>query len=216
MWLSLRKIATLGGVGIAGLALIGAGATATFTQDTDSIQTVTGGTMNVVLSANGASGNNTATISLPAVGPVSSSFVGGPNEVTITNAGNIPINEIGLQVSDTNNNATLQSETWVCFYSDGSLFFNEPLTTVETYGLGTVAGTVAAGATDTYTLVLYAGSQNAGCGATYTGFSGGQYGNAETFSGSTPGFGLNPAAASLTNPAQGGTLNVDLKITYQG
>jgi hypothetical protein len=210
-----RKFATLGVVGLAALALIGAGASATFTQDTHSIQTVTGGTMNVVLSADNAGGNGTANITLPAVGPVSSSFVGGPNLVTITNAGNIPIKEIGLQLSDTNNNPTLQSEVWVCFYSDNQILVNEPLALVETYGLATVQGDVAVGATDTYTLVLYAGSANAGCGAAFTGFSGGQYGTYESYSGA-PALGTNPTSLSLTDPAQGGTLNVNLKVTYQG
>jgi hypothetical protein len=214
-----RKLATLGVASVVGISLIGAGVGATFTQDTTSSQAINVGTMNVVLSADGASGNNTANISLPAVGPVGSTFVSPSNVVTITNAGNIPINAIGLQLTDSNNNATLQSEVWVCFYSDGQILVNEPLTTVETYGLATVAGPIAAnGGTDTYNLRLYAGqTADAGCGATFTGFSGGTYNTyvGYTFPGA-PALGANPAAPSLTNPAQGGQVIVNLKLTYVG
>src|ERR1035437_9159654 len=145
-----RKLAALGVASVVGISLIGAGVGATFTQDTTSSQAIPVGTMNVVLSANGASGNNTASISLPAVGPTNSTFVAGPNVVTITKAGNIPINATGLQLTDNNNNATLQSEVWVCFYSDNQILVNEPLATVESYGLATVGGPIAVGGTDTY------------------------------------------------------------------
>ena len=211
--MKLRTISVVGGLGVAGLALIGAGASATFTQNTTSSQQITAGTMNVVLSAPGASGNNTANIALADVGPVGSTFSTPATVVTITNTGNIPVSEIALQLGDTTNNGTLKSEAWVCFYSDNELLVNEPLTTVEGYGAATVAGSIAPGATDTYTMVVYAGSIDNGCGATFTGFSGGAYTTFEPYTGA-PALGPNPGAADLTNAAQGGVLTPTLTLTY--
>lgn len=214
--MKLRTIAVVGGLGVAGLALIGAGATATFTQNTTSSQKITAGSMNVTLSAPGASGNNTSSIALADVGPVNSTFTTPPTVVTITNNGNLPVTEIALQVGDTNNNGTLQGEAWACFYSDGQLLVNEPLTTVEGYGAATVGGAIAPGATDTYTFIVYAGSIDNGCGATFTGFSGGAYTGNEPYTGAAPTLGANASATDLTNPAQGGVLTPTLTVTYQG
>jgi ABC-type antimicrobial peptide transport system permease subunit len=215
--MKLRTIVVVGGLGVAAIALIGAGAAATFTQNTTSAQKITAGTMNVVLSAPGAQGNNTPNINLADVGPVPSTFSTGPTVITITNNGNIPVNEIALQMGDSNTNSTLQSEAWACFYSDGEILVNEPLTTVEGYGAATVAGLVAAsGGTDTYTLVIYAGSVDTGCGTPFTGFSGGAYTTFRGYTGSAPAFGANPSSPSLTNPAQGGTLTPSTTLTYVG
>ena len=212
--MKLRTIAVVGGLGLAGLALVGAGASATFTQNTSSSQKITAGTMNVTLAAPDASGNNTQNITLKDVGPVGSTFET-DTLVTITNNGNIPVSEINLQLGDTNNNGTLQSEAWVCFYSDNELLVNEPLTTVEGYGSAAVGGSIAVGGTDTYTLVVYAGSADNGCGGAFTGFTGGSYTTNETPA-SPPAFGTNPSSPALTNPAQGGVLTPTLTVTYAG
>jgi len=60
-----------------------------------------------------------------------------------------------------------------CLYSNGSIFVNEPLTTVKGYGQVAIGNpTLAPGATDSYTVVYYAGSrQNTGCGRAFTGYS---------------------------------------------
>lgn len=216
--MKLKMIAAVGGVSLAGIALIGAGASATFTQDTTSSQSITAGTMNVDLSAQGATGNGTPNITLPAAGPESSTF-SESKLITITNNGNIPVNEISLKLGDTNNNATLQSETWACFYSDGEVLFNEPLTTVEGYGSGVVMGPVAPnGGTDSYTLVVYAGQIDNGCGAAFSGFDSGShaYTSWEAYSGAAPALGSNPSAASLTNPAEGGVITPTVTVSYAG
>lgn len=212
--LKLRNIAMMGAMGTAGLGLIGAGAHAVFTQNTASSQTITAGTMSVNLSG-GATGNGTPNMTLAPLGPVGSSFVSTPTLITITNSGNIPVSEVALKVSDTNNNATLQSETNVCFYSDGELLVNEPLTTVEGYGSAVVGGSIAAGATDTYTAVFYAGATDANCGAYFTGFSGGSYTTNELYTGA-PAFGANATAATLTNPAEGGVITPSVTLSYTG
>lgn len=215
--MKLRTIAILGALGVAAIALIGAGAAATFTSNTTSQQQITAGTMNVVLSATGAkAGNNTPNLTLADVGPVGSTFSTTPTLVTITNKGNIPVTEVTLKLTDTNNNSTLRSEVWACFYSDAEVLFNEPLTTVEGYGAAQVAGNIAPGATDTYTVIFYAGQVDNGCGAAFTGFSSGAYTTYESYSGSAPVLGSNSGAASLTNPAEGGVITPMLTLGYQG
>jgi predicted ribosomally synthesized peptide with SipW-like signal peptide len=208
--MKLRTIAVVGGLGVAGLALIGAGAAATFTQNTTSSQKITAGTMNVTLSAPGAQGNDTPSITLPDVGPVGSTFTTGPTVVTITNNGSLAVSEVAIQLSDTTNNGTLKTEAWVCVESGGGVFANEPLTTVEGYGAGVIGGSIAPGATDSYIVIVYAGSQDTGCGTTFTGFAGGSYTSTTPYPNASP----NPDSASLTNAAQGGTLTPTFTVTY--
>ena len=164
-WFTLKNLALTGALSVAGLGLVGVGAHAVFTQNTTSQQTITAGTMNVTVSSPGASGNGTPSITLPAVGPVGSSFMTS-YDVTITNNSNIPVNEISYTLSDNNNNGTFQSETWACIYSDGYLYANEPLTTIEGYGQSAqLVPNINPGGTDSYTLVIYAGTtENTGCG----------------------------------------------------
>ena len=58
--MKLRTMAVLGGLGVAAIALIGAGASATFTTKTTSTQRITAGTLSLVLTAkNVASGYDT-------------------------------------------------------------------------------------------------------------------------------------------------------------
>ncbi len=215
---SIKNLALTGALSVAGLGLIGVGAHAVFTQNTTSGQTIVAGTMNVTLTGTGSTGNGTATINLPSPGPVGSSFVS-VDPVTITNNGNIPVTEVALSMSDSNNNGTLQDEAFACFYSDSELLANEPLTTIEGYGPGVVAGSILPGDTDSYTVVIYAGTVDNGCGNDFTGFSGGTYVTDEGYSGS-PAFGDNTtdslATAGLTNGAEGGTIIPTLTLTYNG
>jgi hypothetical protein len=217
--MKFKSIAMTGMMSLAGLGLVGAGAHAVFTNTTSSVQPITAGSLNVTLSTTtaGAGGNGTATLTFPTFGPTGSSFVV-VDPVTITNNSNIPVNEIGLQLTDPNKvangaSAALDTETWACFYSDGQLLYNEAMPTVEGYLNATVAGPILAGATDTYTIVFYAGDNGANdplCGAAFTGFSGGSY---TTFE-------VPPQAASTVaslNPdAEGGMIDPTLTVTYTG
>jgi predicted ribosomally synthesized peptide with SipW-like signal peptide len=219
--MKLKTVAMTGMMSLAGLGLVGAGAHAAFTSTTSSVQPITAGSLNVTLSTTvvGASGNNTATLTFPNPGPVGSTFVA-VDPVTITNNSNIPVTEIGLQLTDPDNvsnaqSAALDTETWACFYSDGELLVNEPLPTVEGSANAVVGGSISAGGTDSYTVVFYAGATDNGCGATFTGFSGGSYTTNEPYVGS-PAFGTNSAAASLDNSAQGGVIDPTLTLTYTG
>ncbi len=212
-----RTLATVGVMSVAGLGLIGVGAHAVFTQNTTSQQAITAGVMNVTLSSSGVgdTGQNTPTLTIAPLTGVGSTFMTAADEITITNNSPFPVTEVALQLSDVNNNATLQGETWACFYSDSELLVNEPLTTVEGYGAAVVGGGIAAGGTDTYTAIFYAGAIDTGCGPAFTGFSGSAYTSYEGYAG-TPAFGGNPGAASLTNGAEGGTVVPMVTLTYNG
>ncbi len=182
---------------------------------------VTSQMLSVVLSANGATGNGTPNITLGSLGPTGSSFKTAPTLITIANNGTMTATGVALQLSDHDNNATFQHETWVCFYSNGGIFFNEPLTTVEGYGQAAIANiTLAPGATDTYTAVYYAGStEDTGCGAAFTSYHaqlGGGYSGIFSTTLPYPNGTVNPAAASLTNPAEGGSLAPKVTVTYLG
>jgi hypothetical protein len=188
--------------------------------------------LSVVLSAPGATGNGTSNLTLSSLGPTGSSFMTAPTLITITNNGNMTATGVALQLTDHNNtihnNTTLKSEMWVCLHSNGGIFFNsggiafnELLTTVEGYGQVAIGNlTLVPGATSSYIIVYYAGtSENAGCGNAFTGYhalaSGGYFGrysSTEPYPTGTS----NPAALSLTNPAEGESVTPTVTVSYLG
>src|ERR1035438_941934 len=202
--MKLRTMAVLGGLGVASIALIGVGAAATFTTSTTSSQSITAGTLSVVLYAAGATGNGTSSIALASVGTVGSTFATTPVEVQVYNNGDITASEISLKVTDWNNNSTLQSGVWACMVSGWAsstpwVMFNEPLSTIESYGSAALAGQgipvsatgadIAPGDSDYYTLQFYAGPTAATqCGSTVD-----WWGPAPNYPAGT----TNPAAAAL-------------------
>jgi hypothetical protein len=216
-------MAVLGGLGVASIALIGVGAAATFTTSTTSSQSITAGTLSVVLYADGATGNGTSSIALASVGTVGSTFATTPVEVQVYNNGDITASEISLKVTDWNNNSTLQSGVWACMVSGWAsstpwVMFNEPLSTIESYGSVALAGQgipvsaagadIAPGDSDYYTLQFYAGPTAATqCGSTVD-----WWGPAPNYPAGT----TNPAAAALGSTAQGGTVIPALTLTYSG
>jgi hypothetical protein len=224
--MKLKAVALTGVMSLAGLGLVGAGAHAVFTTSTSSAQTITAGTLSLVLQATNpnpdasqVAGYNTNSITFAPQAPVASSFVTAPQLITIYNNGNVTATEISMKLTDPYNVANaaslaLDSQTWVCMYSDGELAFNEPMTTVEGYGSVVVgAQTIAPQATDSYTVVFYAGSADGGCGPTFTGISGNTYANFEGYSG-TPALGTNTAADSLTSTAEDGTITPTFTVSY--
>jgi predicted ribosomally synthesized peptide with SipW-like signal peptide len=226
--MKLKAVALTGVMSLAGLGLVGAGAHAVFTATTTSAQTITAGTLSLVLQATNPGGGDvdgygTNSITFAAEAPVSSSFVTAPQLITILNNGNVTATEISMKLTDPYDStnvasAALDSQTWVCMYSDGELAFNEPMTTVEGYGSVVIgAQTIAPKATDTYTVVFYAGSTDGGCGTTFTGISGNTYTTFEGYSGA-PAFGPNtdPLAIPLTSAAEGGTITPTFTVSYSG
>lgn len=221
----LRTVALAAMLSLAGFGLINDGAHSAFAGQTKSDQHTTSGTPSVVLSTSDprAKGNGTPNLTLGSVGPIGSSFSTIPEPITITNKGSISVTEFALRVTDQHTNATFDREVWTCFYSEGRLYFNETLTTVESYGWVAFSDlTIAPRGTETYTAVFYAGPhENTGCGGPYTGYRAPVFGDFPgvyltnlVYSGTAPSLGPNPGAASLTNPAEGGNVTPTVTITY--
>ena len=226
--MKLRTVAMTGVMSLAGLGLVGAGAHAAFTATTTSNQTISAGTLGVVLSSPGATGNGTATISLPSVANAGSTFISPAQLITITNNGSLTANEINLKVTDAPGNSAgsaLATEMYLCLYSDSNIVFNGLLSADEALGNMAVGGTVLPnGGTDTYIAVFYAGNEPTGCGNV----SGYQYGTLDA----APGTSLTPypvtaaqphagtpvgnsnLAPALNSDAEGGTDTVSVTVTY--
>ena len=194
--MKLRTIALTGVVGLAGLGLIGVGAHAVFTTTTASNQTITAGTAGpVYLTSPDVPGcedvsNDCTSLTLPSVGPVGSTFdTTPPIPVTITNEGTIPVEETGLQLTDSTNGTPgnyLQDEMNICISSDpgtgavgapyglldgAEIVANGPLTTglALSPSVTLIGPTLAAsGGTDEYQVDFYAGQNSAECGTTWS------------------------------------------------
>jgi hypothetical protein len=216
-----RKFAAIAAISAAGAVLAATGAYACISPAGGSSPQITTQTLSVVLSASGATGNGTPNITLGSLGLVGSSFMTPPTLITITNNGTMTASEVALKLSDQNNNATFQNETWVCLYKDGNVLVNEPLKTVEGYGVAAIGHlSLAPKATDSFTADYYAGpTENTGCGKTFSGFSPipingylGQYATTEPYPSGT----VNTAALSLTNPAEGGRITPTVTISFVG
>ena len=231
--MKLRTIAFIGAASLGGLGLIGVGAHAAFTTNTSSNQTITVGAPSVVLYAADAlygctsAGAGCTSITLPAVGPVGSTFDSTPDHVTVDNTGSIPVSESGMQLTDTTSGTSgnyLQDEMNVCIASDpgsgGSgaggetVVANGPLTTGLSLSpsVTLIGPTLAAsGGTDEYNVDFYAGENSATCGTTWS--DGGHTASAWSLAGYPS---VNPwvTPASLTTAAEGGSVTVTLTLTY--
>ena len=217
-----RKFLTAGAVGVAALALIGAGASATFTDGVNATQTINAGTMNVQIT-NGAGGTVTPdgkTLTLPAFGPTGSTFETIHRVITVTNNGTIDVKSVAFQMSEshvgTANNNALLAQTNVCIQStDASggpwTEGNGPLTTAVALHPTVVENPVhlAPGQSMTFSVDFYAGqdsmcnsvsSDGTNTRAAWDGYDGGPY--------HTP--------ASLTDAAQGGAITPTLTFSFKG
>ncbi len=223
MYLSRPRIA-LAGAALAGLALVGGGAAATFTTSTASSQRVTAGTLHMRVTAPGgtctssdASGCHALT--LPDVGPVGSTFDSTPVVVTMHNSGNIPAYFGAIQMSETHGADSasnyLRNEMNVCIKStDPSGTWvegNGPLMAATALNPTVKENPVelAPGETATYQVEFYAGEDSA-CGSTY---SDGSHTRAAWYNQVGHGY---QTPASLTNEAQGGTVTPTLTFSYTG
>ncbi|HUX71442.1 MAG TPA: hypothetical protein VMV41_13080 [Cellulomonadaceae bacterium] len=213
MSLSRHTMAFLG-IGFIGVASIGVGVGATFTDATHSVQTITAGTLDVTLSSPDAtSGNNTKTLTLADFGPTASTFKTPASIITITNNGTVKANEVWIGVGNAGPAAAADAAMWsqlsLCIYSPpslnggvGGVVFNGLVSTLQAMNSGKgqqVAGYVGPNGppTDAYTAEFYAGLNTTSCGnASY----GGTY--------ATP--------PSLTDAAQGGVVTPTVTIQYEG
>jgi predicted ribosomally synthesized peptide with SipW-like signal peptide len=213
--MKLNKIAMTGVMSLAGLGLVGAGAHAVFTQNTQSTQQITAGTMNVQLStpavgATLSNSNQTLTFALSTVG---STFTTGDELVNITNYSNIPVSEIVSTPSDTYNGASTAAtafagEVYMCEVSSGEVIYNGLLSAAGVQGIaGTLNAYPTSGDTDNYIVNFYAGAALQACGAV------------TAVGAAAPGAdAVNPAAGTLglDTTAQGGVINPTLTVSYSG
>lgn len=217
-----RKVLIVGALGVAAVALVGAGAGATFTDAVNATQTVTAGTMNVQITDGGGgtvSGDG-KTVTLPAFGPTGSTFETTHRIITVTNNGNITVTTAAFQMNEshvgTANNNALLAQTNVCIQStDASggpwTEGNGPLMTAVALHPTVVENPVhlVAGQSMTFSVDFYAGqdstchsvsSDGSHTAAAWDGYDGGPY--------HTP--------ASLTDASQGGVINPTLTFSFTG
>lgn len=216
-----RKFLTAGAIGVAAIALIGAGASATFTDSVDATRTITAGTMNVQITdgAGGTVYNNGKSVSMP-FGPVGSTFITPHKIITITNNGNITVKSFAFQMTEshvgTANNNALLAQTNVCIQStdlSGGPWTegNGPLTTAVAL-VPTVAQnpvTLIPGQSMTFSVDFYAG-MNSLCNPVHS--DGPNTAHAWDVS---VGHGYQ-MPASLTNAAQGGVVTPTLTFSFTG
>ena len=118
-----RKVITVGALGVAALALIGTGATATFLDQVNATQDITAGTpgLRITDGAGGAVSSDGKSVTLPALGPVNSTFESPHRVITLTNNGDIDLTAVAFQLTEshvgTANNNALASQINVCIQS---------------------------------------------------------------------------------------------------
>jgi hypothetical protein len=174
-WRWHRAAVVFGAIVVVTLALVASSAYGYFTTHGSGTGSFSLGTLGVVVSTphsnaiGGYTGPCTSasvgctSITLPTVGLVGSTFDSTPIPITITNTGNVPVTEMQVAVSDTNNNATMEQELGLCLYNSGASQLNGLLASLK----GTPAllpGTLAVGGTDTYSVDFYAGQGSSMCG----------------------------------------------------
>jgi len=218
-----RKVLIAGAIGVAALALIGAGAGATFTGSVNAAQTITAGTMNLQIT-NGGGGTvspDGKSVTLPAFGPTGSTFETTHRVLTVTNTGNVTVTTLAFQMTEshagTANNNALLAQTNVCIEStdlSGGPWTegNGPLATAIALNPTVVENpvTLVAGQSMTFSVDFYAGQNSSQCHpvssdgshtlAVWDGYQGHAY--------QTP--------ASLTDAAQGGVITPTLAFSFTG
>jgi hypothetical protein len=198
-WHWHRALVVFGAIVTVALALVASSAYGYFTTHGSGTGSATMGTLGVSLSTpysaalGGYQGPCTSTavgcssITLPTVGLVGSTFDSTPIPITITNTRDVPVTEMQVGVSDTNNNTTMEQELGLCLYNSGTAQLNGLLTSLEGTP-GHLPGTLAVGGTDTYSVDFYAGQSSSKCGG--------------------------PAIPSLTTSAEDGWVTTTITVTF--
>jgi hypothetical protein len=217
-----RKFLTVSALGVAAFALIGAGATATFHDSVNGSQTINAGAMNVQISdgAGGLISPDGKSVTLPATGPVGSTFETTHKVITIKNNGTVAVDTAKISMSETHNgniaaNNALLAQTNVCMqstdYSGGPWTEgNGPLTAAIALGVVENDVHLLPGDTMTFSVDFYAGQNSTQCSAVH---SGGFHTNAawDSYLG-----GAYTTPASLTDAAQGGVITATLTFSFTG
>lgn len=174
--LSLRRLAIAGALGVGGLSLVGVGADAVFTAQSTTSQQITSGTVSVAISSPSSAtcptaNSDCASLALPTVGPVTSSFTTDDETITVTDNGTLPLSELDLSFSLTNSASDLATGAYVCLGTTGtgsgfSQIYDGPLA-------GLVGGSyiqngsplMTPGSNYTFIVNIYAGSELTACGS---------------------------------------------------
>ena len=217
-----RKFLTVGALGVAALALIGAGGSATFRDALDANQKVTAGTMNVWISdgAGGTVSPDGKSVTLPDFGPTGSTFETEHRVITVTNYGNIPVKSLAFQMGGTRGTSqasyTLWNQVNVCIKSTDKSGTrtegNGPLTTAVALTPSVAQNPVDLdpGQSMTFSVDFYAGRNSKNCDARYS--DGTNTSNAW----SAHRGGSYNTPASLTNAAMGGVVTPKLTFSFTG
>lgn len=223
-----RPLVALVGVGVLGLAAIGVGAGATFTTDVQASQTITAGTLDVSVSAAGTdcptADSHCHALTLPAVGPVGSTFETAATQVVMTNTGDIPATFDAIQISEIHGTADasfyFRNQMNICIQgrdaSNGTgpnwVEGNGPLTTAIALHPTVPQNPVvlAPGQTAKFWMSFYAGKDSSRCG-TITSDGATTTSNWVAYQGHayvTP--------PSLTSAAMGGVVTPTLTYSFTG
>jgi hypothetical protein len=158
-----RKVLTVGALGVSAFALIGAGATATFTDGAQAQQTISADTMNMTITSTAAGAWRTTdgkTLTLKAYGPVGSTFTTGPQTVIVSNNSNTDAKMVKLAVTAPTSNAELRDGLYVRIQmaDTNAPVYDGLLTDLESSSSPVVKGqTIAAGTSMTANVTFYAG-----------------------------------------------------------
>lgn len=118
-----RKLVTGAALGVASLALTTAAAGAAFTDEVSATQQDTAGTpgLRITDGAGGAVSSDGKSVTVPALGPVNSTFESTHRVITLTNTGDIDLTSVAFRLSETHvgtaNNNTLADQINVCVQS---------------------------------------------------------------------------------------------------
>lgn len=180
-------------MGVAALALIGTGASATFTDNVRATQSITGGDLEVTL--RGPAGTSTSTdvktVTLADLDPVSSTFTSGPQRVFASNTGNIGAHAVKLSVSAVGDNRVFYNEVYVKIVKwsgangtgTASVAYNNTLSYLVAHPITMRGPVVAPTGWDQFDVTFYAGREG---------------------------------APSLTNPSQEGHVTPTITVDYEG
>jgi predicted ribosomally synthesized peptide with SipW-like signal peptide len=158
-----RKVLTVGALGVAAFSLIGAGASAMFTDGAQAQQTVTAGTMNMTIASTAAGAWRTTdgkTLTLKAYGPVGSTFSTGPQTIIVSNNSNIDAKLVRLVVTAPTSNEQLRDGLYVKIQmaDANSPVYDGLLTDLQSSTAPAIKGqTIAAGTSMTANVTFYAG-----------------------------------------------------------
>lgn len=158
-----RKVLTVSALGVAAFALIGAGATATFTDGVQAQQTITAGTMNMTITSPDIGARRTddgKTLTLNAYGPVGSTFSTGAQTIIVSNNSNIDAKMIKLVVTAPTTNEQLRDGIYVKIQMAGadSPVYDGLLTALPASSSPAIKGqTILAGTAMTADVTFYAG-----------------------------------------------------------